>query len=157
MSSSGPDQTPDLLIETLSADLEGNGEAILPMPADLLSSYQNAQLSAEVKQALREIINLPLNTAPEDAVATFDIALNALSAGEFRLADETGRADKFDTFDAYFKINRTNDDPSRAYLYGLLASFRNMYASLDPEGTLTVTEIPLLRIGLESALEMFDF
>ena len=75
----------------------------------------------------------------------------------FPLVDETGRAEKFDTFDAYFHIDRTNDDPGRAYLYGLLASFRNMYGSLDPEGTLTVTEIPLLRIALESALEMFEF
>ena len=102
-------------------------------------------------------LNLPLNTPPEEAVSAFDDALAVVRGDGFDLTDDTGRAEKFDTFDAYFHINRTSQDPGRAYLYGLLASFRNMYAALDPEGTLTVTEIPLLRIALESALEMFEF
>ncbi len=150
-------QNPSNVFSEISADLEGSGEAMLPLPADLLANYSSTQLSADVKAALRQIIDLPLNTTPEDAVATFDHALAVLDGASFELAEETGRPAKFDTFDAYFKINRTHDDPGKAYIYGLLASFRNMYASLDPEGTLTVTEIPLLRIALESALEMFEF
>jgi hypothetical protein len=153
MNSSELDET----FAKIAAGLEGGGDAILPMPADLLKSYADTQLTAEEKTALRAIIHLPFNTPPADAVAAFDMALAALSSQGFELADETGRAEKFDTFDAYFKINRTHDDPGRAYLYGLLASFRNVYAMLDPEGTLSVTELPLLRMALESALEMFEF
>ena len=144
-------------IDHLSEDLEGEGRALLPLPADLLATHTATQLSDEVKQALRDLVNLPLNTPPDQAVFAFDHALNILKGEGFALTEDTGRAEKFDTFDAYFKIERTNEDPGRAYLYGLLASFRNMYAALDPEGTLTVTEIPLLRIALESALEMFEF
>lgn len=143
--------------ESLAVQLEGEGTAILPMPADLLESYASTQLSAEIRDALHNIIHLPFNTDPEIAIAAFDVALEALSNEGFRPAGETGRAQKFDTFDAYFNIQRTNDDPGRAYLYGLLASFRNVYAMLDPEGTLSVTELPLLRMALESSFEMFDF
>ena len=149
-------ETQEILVN-LSATLEGKGNALLPLPAALLSDYQHTSLSAEVQAALRDIVHLPLNTAPEEAVATFDKALAALAGNGFSIVDGTGRAEKFDIFDEYFHINRTDEDPGRAYLYGLLASFRNMYATLDPEGSLTVTEIPLLRIALESALEMFEF
>ncbi len=150
-------QNRSTIFSEISADLEGGGEAMLPLPADLLTDYSQTTLSADVRAALRQIIDLPLNTTPEDAVATFDHALAILDGESFSVAEETDRPEKFDTFDAYFKINRTHDDPGKAYIYGLLASFRNMYAALDPEGTLTVTEIPLLRIALESALEMFEF
>ena len=143
--------------ESLAAQLEGEGKAILPMPANLIDGYTQTQLSADVQEALQNIIHLPFNTDPEVAIATFDVALAALSADRFQPAADTGRAEKFDTFDAYFNIERTNDDPGRAYLYGLLASFRNVYAMLDPEGTLSVTELPLLRMALESSLEIFDF
>ena len=143
--------------ETLAAQLEGNGTAILPMPANLIEAYTNTQLSDDVREALYNIIHLPFNTDPEVAIAAFDVALEALAKDGFQPAGDTGRAQKFDTFDEYFNIQRTNDDPGRAYLYGLLASFRNVYAMLDPEGTLSVTELPLLRMALESSLEMFDF
>ena len=143
--------------ETLATQLEGNGTAILPMPADLLQSYASTKLSAEIRDALHAIIHLPFNTDPTIAIEAFDVALDALSSDEFQPAGDSGRAEKFDTFDAYFNIQRTNDDPGRAYLYGLLASFRNVYAMLDPEGTLSVTELPLLRMALESSLEMFEF
>ena len=146
----------DETFSNLSAELEGNGVAILPMPAELLADYEHTELSPEVKSALNGIIHLPFNTAPEDAIGAFDTALMALAAEQFEVADETGRAAKFDTFDEYFQISRTQTDPGRAYIYGLLASFRNVYAMLDPEGTLSVTELPLLRMALESALELFD-
>ncbi|MFK7800277.1 MAG: hypothetical protein AB8G95_01475 [Anaerolineae bacterium] len=146
----------DQTFSALSKELEGDGIAILPMPAELLGDYENTKLSAATKEALRNIIHLPFNTDPQDAIGAFDIALEALTADEFDIADETGRAAKFDTFDAYFSISRTQTDPGRAYIYGLLASFRNVYAMLDPEGTLSVTELPLLRMALESSLEIFD-
>lgn len=146
----------DKTFSALAAELEGDGVAILPMPAELLDDYEQTDLSRGVRAALNNIIRLPFNTAPEDAIDAFDVALKALTTNEFELAGDTGRAKKFDTFDEYFNISRTQTDPGRAYIYGLLASFRNVYAMLDPEGTLSVTELPLLRMSLESALEMFD-
>ncbi|MEM8859351.1 MAG: hypothetical protein AAGD96_13575 [Chloroflexota bacterium] len=144
-------------LDILNKSLIGEGEAILPLPADLLAEHANTTFTADQSAALSNLIAIPLNTSPEDAVEAFDQASATFEESAFSLTVETSRAPKFDTFDAYFHINRTHDDPSHAYIYGLLCSFRNVYAMLDPEGTLSVTEIPLLRVALEASLEMFDF
>jgi hypothetical protein len=64
---------------------------------------------------------------------------------------------KFDIYDSYFNVSRSVDPNGLVFLTGLLQAYRNVLADLQtPPQTLTVIEMPLLRIALETTLTQFD-
>jgi hypothetical protein len=69
----------------------------------------------------------------------------------------TANIHKFDIYDSYFNVTRTEENCGIIYLCGLLQAYRNVMQDLQkPPQTLTVVEMPMLRIALETALRQFD-
>jgi len=59
-------------------------------------------------------------------------------------------------YDSYFNVTRANENCGLVFLTGLLQSYRNvMDDMLIPPHTLTVVELPMLRIALETTLRRF--
>ncbi|MEM7347761.1 MAG: hypothetical protein AAF485_26305 [Chloroflexota bacterium] len=130
-------------------------ELRLPLPEDLSKVSHNVALTTEQIGAIRDIIALPLSAAPADAVETVDRALEALSPSN-QPATVLADVDKFDIYDSYFNVTRSNEDASLLFLIGLLQAYRNIMEDLqNPPQTLTVVEMPMLRIALESTLQQF--
>jgi hypothetical protein len=64
---------------------------------------------------------------------------------------------KFDVYDSYFNVTRTQENSGIAFLAGLLQAYRNVMENLqEPPHTLTVVELPMLRLALETILQQFE-
>jgi len=131
-------------------------ELRLPLPELLPDCPQNTQLTVRQKSALRRLIALPLDASTNRVIAAIDDALAAL-----RLEAETAvtptNTHKFDVYDGYFNVTRTRQHSGLVFLTGLLQAYRHMWQDLrQPPHTLTVVEMPMLRIALETSLRQFD-
>lgn len=129
-------------------------ELRLPLPDTLPGSPEETVLTAVQRTALQAIINLPLDVAPDTLIQALDEALGTL---EVETAVTLANVHKFDVYDSYFNVSRTSEQSGLAFLHGLLLAYRNVMADLQkPPLTLTVIELPLLRIALETSLRQFD-
>ncbi|MBK8905123.1 MAG: hypothetical protein IPM53_28335 [Anaerolineaceae bacterium] len=129
-------------------------ELRLPLPEALACAPEETQLTAVQRTALQKIINLPLDTAPDKTIAALDEAMAVLGV---ETAVTTANVHKFDVYDSYFNVSRTSEQSGLTFLHGLLQAYRNVLLDLQkPPHTLTVIELPLLRIALETSLRQFD-
>ncbi|MCB9008899.1 MAG: hypothetical protein H6656_16310 [Ardenticatenaceae bacterium] len=129
-------------------------ELRLPLPETLASAPDETVLTAVQRTSLQKIINLPLDAAPEKTISALDEAIEVLGV---ETAVTTANVHKFDVYDSYFNVSRSSEQSGLTFLHGLLQAYRNVLLDLNkPPHTLTVVELPLLRIALETSLRQFD-
>jgi hypothetical protein len=128
----------------------------LPLPENLTSLARPLPLNEAQRTALRAILALPLEAGPAQVLPVLDQALSTLMEG-LDPGQVTAGVAKFDVYDSYFNVSRSADPNGLVFLAGLLQAYRNVLADLQtPPQTLTVIEMPLLRIALETSLSQFD-
>lgn len=131
-------------------------ELRLPLPELLADIPQNTVLTAVQKAALRQLINLPLDANCATVLHAIDEALATLHLDKPTAVSHTN-THKFDVYDGYFNVTRTEEESGLVFLIGLLAAYGRILADLQqPPHTLTVVEMPMLRIALETSLRQFD-
>lgn len=143
------------LMTTALQPVDPGPQLRLPLPDDLPGIVGRTMLTAVQRTALQTLIDLPLDTPPKDMIPALDQALDALATTD---ANPTVKANvhKFDVYDSYFNVVRTNENNGISFLAGLLQAYRNVMADLHvPPHTLTVVELPMLRIALETTLRQF--
>jgi len=129
-------------------------ELRLPLPETLANAPDETVLTAVQRTALNKIMNLPLDAAPEQTILALDEAIAVFGV---ETAVTTANVHKFDVYDSYFNVSRSNEHSGLTFLHGLLQAYRNVLLDLQkPPHTLTVVELPLLRIALETSLRQFD-
>ena len=131
-------------------------ELRLPLPSELPGVGRKTVLTAVQRTALHNLMALPLDTTPADTIPALNEALAAISSG---LEHEFVKANvqKFDVFDSYFNVHRTQGNGGLNFLAGILQAYRNVLQDMQtPPFTLTVVELPMLRIALETTLRQFD-
>ena len=63
---------------------------------------------------------------------------------------------KFDVYDSYFNVTRADEAGGTVFLAGLLQSYRNVINDLQtPSQSLTLVELSMLRIALETIVRQF--
>jgi len=113
-------------------------------------------LTAVQRTALQKIINLPLDAPPKETIAALDEAIEVLGV-ETAVPTTPANVHKFDVYDSYFNVSRTSEQSGLTFLHGLLQAYRNVLINLQqPPQSLTVVELPLLRIAMETSLRQFD-
>ncbi|WP_420641714.1 hypothetical protein [Candidatus Leptofilum sp.] len=128
-------------------------ELRLPLPQTLINAPEETVLTAVQRTALQKIINLPLDAPPNETIAALDEAIEQLGVDT---AVTTANVHKFDVYDSYFNVSRSSEQSGLTFLHGLLQTYRNVLLDLQkPPHTLTVVELPLLRIALETSLRQF--
>lgn len=129
-------------------------ELRLPLPQTLPGAPETTVLTAVQQAALQKIINLPLDAAPGKLIEALDEALATLAV---ETAVTPANVYKFDVYDSYFNVSRSSKQSGLTFLHGLLQAYRNVIIDLKkPPHILTVVELPLLRIALETSLRQFD-
>ncbi|MEM7336816.1 MAG: hypothetical protein AAF490_32385 [Chloroflexota bacterium] len=129
----------------------------LPIPSALTELVETTQLTEPQKEALRSFLALPVNTESEEIAECINDALGALE--EMIPLRETAvqRAKKFDIYDEFFNVGRTSEHVGHTFIHGLLLTYANALKNMaDAEHHMTVIEIPLLRVAVESTLQLFD-
>ena len=130
-------------------------ELRLPLPEQLPDVTAQTTLSAAQGTALQALLALPLDAATEQVVAALDAARVTLLPSE-PSESILAHSRKFDVYDSYFNVSRTAEPAGPAYLAGLLQAYRNVLLNLaEPPNALTVVELSLLRIALETAIRPF--
>jgi hypothetical protein len=130
-------------------------ELNLPLPEELPGVTERTDLTAEQRAALQALMALPLDARPQEIIPVLDQALQTLTAGGKGTAVKAN-VQKFDVYDSYFNVTRTRENSGLAFLTGLLQAYRNVMEDLQvPPHTLTVVELPMLRIALETILRQF--
>lgn len=127
-------------------------ELRLPLPEALLTSLSDTALEANQVRCLREVVQQPVEAAPNELLPVLDRAIDCLGV---ETAAAQANVHKFDIYDSYFNVTRTEEESGRVFLAGLLQSYRNMLMNLETEHDLTVIELPLLRVALDSVLQLF--
>ena len=129
-------------------------ELHLPLPDTLTGAPEQTTLTAVQQTALQKIMNLPLDTAPSQVIERLDAALVTLT---LETAVTASNVHKFDVYDSYFNVHRSSEQSGVTFLRGLLQAYRNVLIDLQqPPFTLTVIELPLLRIAMETSLRQFN-
>ncbi len=136
----------------------------LPLPHTLANAAAETVLTAVQQAALQAIITQPLNADAIKMIETIDDALATLpDGGKTTPTSSRGKAvspaktHKFDVYDSYFNVSRTAEKSGLTFLSGLLQAYRNVLANLQkPPYILTVVEMPMLRIALETSLRQFN-
>lgn len=130
-------------------------ELRLPMPEDLAGIVEATTLTAVQTAALKAIVALRLEAPPSEMLPALDRALAVLQE-DLETAETTTNIRKFDIYDSYFNVTRSNDQKGHLFLVGMLQAYRNALEDLEkPPFTLTVVEVPMLRIALETTLRLF--
>jgi hypothetical protein len=142
------------LITTNPIQPDPGPELRLPLPDALAGALEEMELTAVQRTALKKIINLPLDVNASKLIEVLDEALYTLG---LETAVTTANVHKFDVYDSYFNVSRTSEQSGLTFLCGLLQAYRNVMEDLQkPPHTLTVIELPLLRIALETSLRQFE-
>ena len=131
-------------------------ELRLPLPSELPGVARKTQLTADQRTALQQLMALPVDARPAQVIPALDHALTTL-AEDNEPEIVKANVQKFDVFDSYFNVKRTQTNSGVAFLSGLLQAYRNVMDNFQtPPFTLTVVELPMLRIALETTLRQFD-
>lgn len=131
-------------------------ELHLPMPDELGALAQDITLSPDQAQSLKDLAALPMDVNEEALLAAIDHALAALSES---IPEQIVTSDvhKFDVYDSYFNVKRTDGNSGAVYIAGLLKAYRNVLMDMNEEAhALTVVEKPMLRIALETTLHALN-
>ena len=140
---------------TISANpkpIDRGPELMLPLPEGVVGSAENTTLTEPQLAALRAFVALPIDAPADDVVPLVDAALATLTGD----AQPTlANVKKFDVFDGYFNVTRIEGDAGTNFIAGLLQAYRNVVADFDNGHTLTVIEMPMLRVALETTLRMY--
>ncbi len=130
-------------------------ELHIPLAKGLPNVVAETVLTAVQTEALQAVLTLPLDADVSQVLVVLDGALAALAENG---RTETIEADlkKHNIYDGYFNVTRSDKDNGVVFLGGLLLSYRNVLANLQkPPQTLTVVELPLLRVALEAMVRLF--
>lgn len=143
---------------SITVDLEPvdpGPELRLPLPDELPGIADQTSLTDEQRAALRKLTTLPLDATSQEMIPVLDEALATLQAG-FEGTAVKANVHKFDVYDSYFNVTRSQENSGVTFLAGLLQAYRNVMENLQqPPHTLTVVELPMLRIALETTLRQF--
>jgi hypothetical protein len=130
-------------------------ELRLPLPGELPGVVEETQLTGEQLDALRCFTALPLDTKPQGLLPSLDYALAVLNKGA-ETVPVKANVQKFDVYDSYFNVTRAKENSGIVFLVGLLQAYRNLIEDMQlPPHILTVVELPMLRIALETMLRRF--
>lgn len=130
----------------------------LPIPQTLSTVLSDTQLSQAQTAALQQFMALPLIAETDEVLATIDAVLSVLAVDLPEVDTAVQRAEKFDIYDEFFKIGRVNQNSGIVFLHGLLLTYANALKNMaSSTHTMSVIEIPLLRVAVESTLGLFDF
>lgn len=141
------------IISNQSKTVDPGPELRLLMPEELPGLLSKSTLTEPQRAALQAIIALPLNAQATEVIPAIEQALSTL-AGE--TTQISANVKKFDVYDSYFNVTRTNEEGQAVFLCGLLQAYCNVIADLQrPPHPLTVIELPMLRIALETTLRQF--
>lgn len=128
-------------------------ELRLPLPYQLLGVTEQVEFSAEQRSALNAILSLPINADADTTIAALNVGIDCFSA---ETPTALANVKKFDIFDSYFNVTRTDADSGHTFIHALLFSYRNILENLAAQPhSLTVVELPMLRIALETTLRLF--
>ena len=131
-------------------------ELHLPLPDELGAIAGDASLTGAQKERLRTLLAVPMDADEESLVAAIDGALEALQES---MPQHLVTADvhKFDVYDSYFNVKRTEGNAAAVYIAGILKAYKNVLVDMSEEAhALTVVEKPMLRIALETTLHALD-
>ena len=131
-------------------------ELRLPMPDELGEIASDAALTDVQKERLGDLLAISMDASEQEIIPVLDRALDALAVS---IPGETVKADvhKFDVYDSYFNVKRTDGNTTAVYVAGLLKAYRNVLEDMAvPPHSLTVVEKPMLRIALETTLHALD-
>jgi hypothetical protein len=131
-------------------------ELRLPPPEKLPGVAARTVLTPEQRDALQQILALPLGTPPSQTIPVLESALSVLTPVK-RPDPVSAKQRKFDVFDSYFNVSRDAEESGITFLSGLLLAYRNVLENMSvPPQTLSVVEAPMLRIALETAIRQFE-
>ena len=139
--------------------LEGTNQAsvYLPMPSSLSNLLENTMLSNEQKAALHAFLNLPFNAESNEIIICIEQALKTLESALPKEETAVQRAKKFDIYDEFFNVGRATEQTGQTYIHGLLLTYARALQDMSKsDHHMTVIEIPLLRVAVESTLQLFD-
>lgn len=128
-------------------------ELRMPLPHTLESVIEETELNDDQLYCLREVVKLPIEATAEELLPMIDKAVDCLGV---ETAVTQANVRKFDVYDSYFNVKRLEGENGRVFLAALLQSYRNMLTNLDDDQhDLTVIELPLMRVALDSVLQLF--
>ena len=105
---------------------------------------------AQIK-ALEKLVALPVETEAQSLLPALDDCLEVLAEDS---AVALANVKKFDIYDSYFNVTRTAENHGVVFLTGMLQTYRQMLTNLETTHELTVVELPLLRVGLDTIVWM---
>ena len=131
-------------------------ELHLPLPDELGAIAGDSSLTEVQKERLKTLLAVPMDAEEESLLAAIDGALDALQES---MPQHLVTADvhKFDVYDSYFNVKRTEGNAAAVYIAGILKAYKNVLVDMSGEAhALTVVEKPMLRIALETTLHALD-
>ncbi len=129
----------------------------LPMPNSLNNLLETTELSIEQKLALQDFLSLPFNAQTVDIITCIERALKTLEDALPKEDTAVQRAKKFDIYDEFFNVGRATEQTGQTYIHGLLLTYARALQDMSKsDHHMTVIEIPLLRVAVESTLQLFD-
>ncbi|MBX2818383.1 MAG: hypothetical protein KTR29_01840 [Rhodothermaceae bacterium] len=131
-------------------------ELHLPLPDELGVIAGDTSLTAAQKERLKTLLAVPMDADEDSLLAAIDGALDALKES---IPHDLVKADvhKFDVYDSYFNVKRTEGNAAAVYIAGILKAYKNVLVDMSEEAhALTVVEKPMLRIALETTLHALD-
>lgn len=128
----------------------------LPIPQSLSTLLPNTHLNQGQQEAIQAVRTLPLDAETETVLAAINAALTALESDLILGDTAVQRAQKFDIYDEFFNVGRSDKNVGQLYIHGLLLTYANALKNMkDVPHTMSVIEIPLLRVAVEATLGLF--
>lgn len=132
-------------------------ELSLPLPEKLHEASQESisfALNEKQKNAIHKLMNLSLDADTKTLNKALDKVIETLEpAPNKTLANKH----KFDVYDSYFNVSRNTGKAELSFLSGSLQAYKNILNNLESNpNKLTVVELPMLRLALETTLRQFD-
>lgn len=129
----------------------------LPTPQSLFSLPKAFALDAAQYAALYKVRTLPLGAPAAQTLQTLERALAELERSIVLEDTAVQRAQKFDIYDEFFKIGRCEQCVGPLFLHGLLLSYANVLSNMEQDShTMSVIELPLLRLAVDSILGLIE-
>lgn len=125
----------------------------LPLPEQMTAVLDKAEeIEGEILDALNAVRTLRLDAGAEETMPVLDSALAVLNQDKPEIT--MANVAKFDIYDRHFNVHRTADEPALAYLAGLLTAYKHVLENLADPHELSVVELPLIRIAVETTINL---
>ena len=129
----------------------------LPIPQSLGTLLPDTQFDSEQISALKRFLALPLNAKQVEVLACIEQVLVIFEPALPKEETAVQRAQKFDIYDEFFNVNRAIENTGPVFIHGLLLTYANALKNMShSRHTMSVIEIPLLRVAVESTLGLFQ-